>query len=325
MRISYIKRRSLVITSVVSFSLALGISLAQAYPTKPIRLIVPFPAGDATDSWARALSQKLGEKIGQTLGVENLPSPGCTIRADTTSKSVIDGHRLLLATGSTHSIGPAISSRIPYNAETNFIPIGFAASSPNVIVVPNTLLVKSMHELIDYAHKSQGEHGYASNGNGTVLRLTSELFKAPSNTFILHILYRGWALAIPDLVSDKVDLLFNSTVTDMPYTEDCKLCTLAVTSVKRSSLAPVMPPVAETLWGFESVTWFGLSGPTKLPVNLIGKISANISSPWPTEVAKSALPASVPSWLAARHWPSQPWSGWIRASGKNHDRAKTKR
>ena len=207
MRIFFIKRRSLVITSVVSFSLTLGIGLAQAYPTKPIRLIAPFPAGDATGSLARALSQKLSEKLGQTLVVENLPKAGGTVRADTASKSLTDGCRPLLATGSTQSIELAISPKIPYSAETDPTPIGSETSLPNVVVEPNTLSVKSMHKLIDYARENLGELGYAPNDNGTVVRLTTEHFKAQSDTFILRTPYRGTALAIPDLVSDKVGLL----------------------------------------------------------------------------------------------------------------------
>ena len=272
------KRRSLVWASAVSFALGPAIGLAQAYPVKPIRLIVPFPAGGATDILARALSQKLGEKIGQTVVVENRPGAGGTIGADAASKSTADGYTLLLATSSTHSIGPAINSKIPYNAETDFTPIAYVASSPNVVVVPNTLPVKTMRELIDYARKNPGKLNYASSGNGTIVHLTTEYFKAQSDTFILHIPYRGTALAIPDLVSGKVDVLFDSFVTGMPHVKDGKLRALAVTSAKRSALAPDMPTVAETLPGFESVTWFGLYGPKNLPADLVSKINTSVNA-----------------------------------------------
>ncbi len=272
------KRRSLVLASAVSFALVPAIGLAQAYPVKPIRLIVPFPAGGATDILARALSQKLGEKIGQTVVVENRPGAGGTIGADAASKSAADGYTLLLATSSTHSIGPAINPKIPYNAETDFTPIAYVASSPNVVVVPNTLPVKTMRELIDYARKNPGKLNYASSGNGTIVHLTTEYFKAQSDTFILHIPYRGTALAIPDLVSGKVDMLFDSFVTGMPHVKDGKLRALAVTSAKRSALAPDMPTVAETLPGFESVTWFGLYGPKNLPADLVSKINTSVNA-----------------------------------------------
>ena len=253
-------------------------ALAQGYPNKPIRLIVPFPAGGATDILARALSQKLSEKIGQTVVVENRPGAGGTIGADIASKSAADGYTLLLATSSTHSIGPAINPKIPYKAETDFTPVAYVASSPNIVVVPNTLPVKSMREFIDYARKNPGKLNYASSGNGTIVHLTTEYFKAQSDTFILHIPYRGTALAIPDLVSGKVDVLFDSLVTGMPHVKDGKLRALAVTSAKRSALAPDMPTVSEVLPGFESVTWFGLYGPKGMPSELTAKVNQAVNA-----------------------------------------------
>ena len=227
---------------------------------------------------ARALSQKLGEKIGQTVVVDNRPGAGGTIGADAASKAAADGYTLLLATSSTHSIGPAINPKIPYNAETDFTPIAYVASSPNLVVVPTTLPVKTMRELIDYARKNPGKLNYASSGNGTIVHLTTEYFKAQSDTFILHIPYRGTALAIPDLVSGKVDLLFDSFVTGMPHVKDGKLRALAVTSAKRTALAPDIPTVSEVLPGFESVTWFGVYGPKGLPQDLTMKVNQAINA-----------------------------------------------
>lgn len=252
--------------------------MAQNYPFKPIRMIVPFPAGGATDILARALSQKLGEKIGQTVVVENRPGAGGTIGADAASKSAPDGYTLLLATSSTHSIGPAINPRIPYNAETDFTPIAYVASSPNVVLVPNTSPAKAMGEFIDHARKNPGRLNYASSGNGTIIHLTSEYFKAQSGTFILHIPYRGTALAMPDLISGKIDVLFDSFVTGMPHVKDGKLRALAVTSLKRTALAPDLPAVAETLPGFESVTWFGVYGPKGMPPDLVGKVNQAVNA-----------------------------------------------
>ena len=274
------KRRTLTLTTTALLIAALAplSALAQAYPNKPIRLIVPFPAGGATDILARALSQKLGEKIGQTVVVENRPGAGGTIGADAASKSIADGYTLLLATSSTHSIGPATNPKIPYNAETDFTPISYVASSPNVVVVPNTLPVKTMREFIDYARKNPGKLNYASSGNGTIVHLTTEYFKAESGTFILHIPYRGTALAIPDLVSGKVDVLFDSFVTGMPHVRDGKLRALAVTTAKRSALAPDMPTVSEVLPGFESVTWFGLYGPKGMAAELTARVNQAVNA-----------------------------------------------
>ena len=247
------------------------------YPVKPIRLIVPFPAGGATDILARALSQKLGEKIGQTVVVDNRPGAGGTIGADAAAKAAPDGYTLLLATSSTHSIGPAINPKIPYNAEADFTPIAPVASSPNIVLVPNSSPSTSMGDFIAHARKNPGRLNYASSGNGTIVHLTTEYFKSQSDTFILHIPYRGTALAMPDLISGKIDVLFDSLVTGMPHVKDGKLRALAVTSPKRTALAPDLPAVAETLPGFESVTWFGLYGPRAMPSEVVGKINQAVN------------------------------------------------
>ncbi len=255
-----------------------GAAWAQPYPQKPIRMIVPFPAGGATDILARALSQKLGEKIGQAVIVDNRPGAGGTIGADAAARSPADGYTLLLATSSTHSIGPAINPKIPYNADADFTPVAYVASSPNIVLVPNSSTSKTMREFIDHARKNPGRLNYASSGDGTIVHLTTEYFKAESGTFILHIPYRGTALAMPDLISGKVDVLFDSLVTGMPHVKDGKLRALGVTSLKRTALAPDLPAVAETLPGFESVTWFGVYGPKGLPADLVGKVNQAVNS-----------------------------------------------
>ncbi|MGH8856721.1 MAG: Bug family tripartite tricarboxylate transporter substrate binding protein [Polaromonas sp.] len=269
------KRRNLLLAAAAVASPAV---LAQSYPARPVKLVVPFPAGGATDILARALSQRLGEKIGQAVIVDNRPGAGGTIGADAASKAPADGYTLLLATSSTHSIGPAINPKIPYNADTDFTPIAYVASSPNIVLVPNSSPSRTMREFIDHAKKSPGRLNYASSGNGTIVHLTTEYFKAQSGTFILHIPYRGTALAMPDLISGKVDVLFDSLVTGLPHVKDGKLRALAVTSPQRTALAPDLPAVAETLPGFESVTWFGLYGPKGLPADLADKVNQAVNS-----------------------------------------------
>ena len=280
------KRKHLIFSVVALAAVFIDSALAQStatnagasYPARPIRMIVPFPAGGATDILARALSQKLGEKIGQPVIVDNRPGAGGTIGADAASKAAADGYTLLLATSSTHSIGPAINPKIPYSAEADFTPIGYVASSPNILLVPNSSPAKTIREFIDYARKNPGRLNYASSGNGTIVHLTTEYFKAQSDTFILHIPYRGTALAMPDLISGKLDVLFDSFVTGMPHVRDGKLRALAVTSLKRTALAPGLPAVSETLPGFESDTWFGLYGPREMPAELTGKINQALNA-----------------------------------------------
>ncbi len=261
--------------------LALGLSLsvsAQTWPARPLRLVVPFPAGGATDILARALSQELSKKLGQSIVVDNKPGAGGTIGALAGAQAAPDGYTLLLTTSSTHSIGPAINPRIPYNAESDFTPIVYVASSPQVILVPLSSPAKNLREFIDHARKNPGRLNYASSGNGTISNLSTENFKAQSGTFLVHIPYRGTGLSIADLISGKVDVLFDSIVSGMPHVRDGKLRALAVTSPKRSALVPELPAVSEVLPGFESVTWFGVFGPRGLPPEIVVRVNQAVNA-----------------------------------------------
>jgi tripartite-type tricarboxylate transporter receptor subunit TctC len=210
--------------------------------------------------------------------VENRPGAGGTIGADAAAKAAPDGYTLLLATSSTHSIGPSINPRIPYNVETDFTPIANVATSPNIVLVPNSSPAKTMREFIDYARKNPGRLNYASSGNGTISNLSTEYFKAESATFLVHIPYRGTGLAISDLVSGKIDVLFDSLVTGLPHVKDGKLRALAVTSLERTALAPGMPAVSEALPGYESTTWFGMYGPRGLPPDITAKVNQAVNA-----------------------------------------------
>ncbi|VTU40101.1 Argininosuccinate lyase [Variovorax sp. PBS-H4] len=246
----------------------------QAYPNKPIRLVVPFPAGGATDLFARTLSQKMGEKLGTTLVIDNKPGAGGAIGSDLAAKAPADGYTLLLATTSTHSIGPAINPKLPYDAVRDFAPIAHVGDAPSIMLVPNSSPAKTVREWIDYAKKNPGKLNYASSGNGTIVQLTAELFKSQAGVFVTHIPYKGTALAIPDLISGKVDVLFDALPTGMPHVRDGRLRALGVTSLKRSPLAPELPAIADVLPGFESNTWFGLYGPKGLPADLVARVNA---------------------------------------------------
>ena len=246
---------------------------APHYPTKPVRLIVPFPAGGATDLFARTLSQKLGEKLGQSLVVENRPGAGGTLGSDLAAKASPDGYTLLLATSSTHSIGPNLNPRMPYDAVKDFTPISQVGNAPSIMLVPNSSPAKTVKEWIEYAKKNPGRLNYASSGNGTIVQLTAELFKAQADLFVVHIPYKGTALAIPDLVSGKVDVLFDSLPTGLPHVRDGRLRALGVTTLKATPLAPGVPPIADVLPGYESNTWFGLFGPKGLPADVVSRVN----------------------------------------------------
>jgi tripartite-type tricarboxylate transporter receptor subunit TctC len=246
---------------------------AGSYPTKPIRLVVPFPAGGATDIFARTLSQKLGEKIGSAVVVENRPGAGGTLGSDLVAKSSADGYTLLLATSSTHSIGPNLNPRMPYDAVRDFTPIGQVGNAPSIMLVPNSSPAKTIQEWIEFAKKNPGKLNYASSGNGTIVQLTAELFKSHAGLFVVHIPYKGTALAMPDLISGKVDVLFDSLPTGLPHVKDGRLRALGVTSAQRTNMAPGLPAIAEVLPGYESTTWFGLFGPQGMRPEIVARVN----------------------------------------------------
>ena len=243
------------------------------YPTKPIRLLVPFPAGGATDIFARTLSQKLAEKIGAAVVVENKPGAGGTLGSDLVAKSVPDGYTILLATSSTHSIGPNLNPKMPYDAVRDFTPIGQVGNAPSIMLVPNSSPAKTIQEWIELAKKNPGRLNYASSGNGTIVQLTAELFKSQAGLFVVHIPYKGTALAMPDLISGKVDVLFDSLPTGLPHVKDGRLRALGVTSAQRTSMAPGLPAISEVLPGYESTTWFGLFGPQGMRPELVSRVN----------------------------------------------------
>jgi tripartite-type tricarboxylate transporter receptor subunit TctC len=238
---------------------------------------VPFPAGGATDIFARAVSQKLGERLGTTIGVDNKPGAGGTIGSDLAAKAQPDGYTLLLATSSTHSIGPSFGGKLPYDAVADFTPISHVGNAPSIMLVPNTSPAKTVKEWIDYARKNPGKLNYASSGNGTIVHLTAEYFKAQTGLFLVHIPYRGTALAIPDLVSGKLDVLFDSLPSGLPHVKEGRLRALGITSLKRSPLLPDLPAISETVPGYESVTWFGLYGPKGMAPELVSRINAALN------------------------------------------------
>ncbi len=270
------KRRFLVQVALACLSFggaASSWAQSPAYPSKPIRLVVPFPAGGATDIFARTLSQKLAEKIGASIVVDNKPGAGGTLGSDLVAKAVADGYTLLLATSSTHSIGPNLNPKMPYDAVRDFTPIAQVGYAPSIMLVPNSSPAHTVQEWIDYARKNPGRLNYASSGNGTIVQLTAELFKAQAGVFVVHIPYKGTALAMPDLISGKVDVLFDSLPTGLPHVRDGRLRALGVTTAQRTPLAPGVPPIAEVLPGYESTTWFGLFGPQGLRPELVSRIN----------------------------------------------------
>jgi tripartite-type tricarboxylate transporter receptor subunit TctC len=197
-----------------------AIALAQGYPNKPVRLIVPFPPAGATDILSRELARHLSDRLKQPVVVENRPGAGGTIGSDLVAKSAPDGYTIQMATSSTHSIGPNLNPKIPYNAATDFTPIAHVADSANVLVIAPNIKAANVTELIAVLKATPGGYNYGSSGNGTIVHLTGELFKSMTGTYIVHIPYRGTALVIPDMMTGQIHILFDNIASAMPHLKD---------------------------------------------------------------------------------------------------------
>jgi tripartite-type tricarboxylate transporter receptor subunit TctC len=256
------------------------------YPNKPVRIVVPFPAGGPTDVVTRSLADKLGNQLGQPVVVENRPGAGGAIGADFVAKSAPDGYTLVMATTSTHSIGPYLA-KVPYDPEKDFTPIVWVGNATNILVVNNQLGVSSVKELIELAKKDPGKLNYATSGIGTVVHLTSEHFASMAGIKLTHVPYKGVQLSIPDLISGQVAILFDNIMTAQPHIKAGKVRALAISSPQRSPLVPDVPTVAESgLPGFESVTWFGLLAPANAPRAVVERINAEVNRALQTQEVK---------------------------------------
>ncbi|MEX8193012.1 Bug family tripartite tricarboxylate transporter substrate binding protein [Comamonas guangdongensis] len=244
------------------------------WPSRPVRVIVPFPASGATDLVARVIAQRVSQELGQQLVIDNRPGAGGTIGAAEAAKAAADGYTLLFTTSSTHAISPHLMPRLAYKAEKDFSPIAHTADAASVLLITPSLPVKSVQELIAYAKANPGKLNYATSGNGTIVHLNTAAFAAQAGIQLTHVPYKGTAQSITDLAAGQVHLLFDSIPTGMPHVASGRLRALAVTGDKRSTLAPNLPTVAESgLPGYSSVTWFGVYGPAGMKPELVGKIN----------------------------------------------------
>jgi tripartite-type tricarboxylate transporter receptor subunit TctC len=248
-------------------------SMAQAYPSKPIKLIIPFPAGGATDIVGRVVAQQLGVELGQTVVVDNRAGAAGVIGSESVARAAPDGYTILLSTSSTHTIGPILNPKIPYSPIKDFTPIMYLAASPQVVVVPLSSPAKTMPELIDYIKKNPGKLNFGSAGTGGIPHLSTERFLAMTGTKMTHVPYKGTALAMPDLMAGRLDLMFDSISVSLPHIRDGKVRALAVTSPKPSSVAPDIPTLSQFVPGYESLTWFGVFGPAGLPPAIQDKLN----------------------------------------------------
>lgn len=264
-------RRALLDTALACTS---GLALAQAYPSKPLRLVVTFPSGGAPDILARLFADKA--QLGQPIVVDNKPGAGGNLGAADVAKAAPDGHTLVVGTVGTHAINGALYSKMPYDMVKDFTPVGHIASAPNLLVVTNSLPVKSVTELISYMKANPNKLSFGSPGIGTSVHVSGELFKSLTGTTMTHVPYKGRQFAIPDLVGGQIQVMFDNMPSALPMAKEGKIRALAVTTEKRSPAANDIPTVAETVPGFEATTWFAMFAPAGTPKEVVAKVNAEM-------------------------------------------------
>jgi tripartite-type tricarboxylate transporter receptor subunit TctC len=251
---------------------------ADNYPSKPIKLVVPYPAGGTADILARVIGQQLWSRLGQPVVVENRPGAGTAIGAEAVAKAEPDGYTLLMGTVSSHAMNPSIT-RVDYDPIKDFTPVAGVASVPFVLVVSPSTPAQSVGELIALAKSKPGEINYASAGNGTSNHLAGELFRSMAGIDIVHVPYRGSAPALSDVIAGHVQMMFDLAATALPQVRAKTVRALGIASRARSPLAPDLPTIAEAgLPGFEASAWFGIFGPAGLPSAVADKLRTEIDA-----------------------------------------------
>lgn len=306
------------------------------FPTKPIRIIVPFAAAGTTDILARAVAGELQKNNGWNVIVENKPGAGGNIGAEYVAKSPADGYTLLMGTVGTHGINQALyakSGGLPYDPIKDFEPVTLVAPVPNVLVLNPAFAKKNnintVNDFIEFAKKNPGKINVASSGNGTSIHMSAELFKSSSNTFMLHLPYKGSGPALVDLMAGNVDAMFDNLPSSINFIRSGKLKALAVTSAKRSPALPDVPTIAEAtnMKNFEASSWFGLLAPAKTPKPIVNQIRNEVAkalnSPAVKEklLAQGAEPSGMPSeqfaaFIASEHIK---WAKVVKESGATVD------
>ena len=263
----------LLVTSLGIFAATIG--HAQTYPTKPIKIVLGFPPGGATDILARDFAARLGDELKQQVIIENKPGAGGTIGADLVAKALADGYTLTIGTSSNHAIAPSLYKKLPYDPVKDFAPITMLAVSQNVVVINPQIPAGNIKELVAYAKANPAKMNFGSSGNGTISHLTGEMFNTLNATQITHIPYKGSAFVFPDLISGQISVMFDSTISIAPLLKSGKVKALAVTGASRSRIMPELPTVAESGYpGFESTNWFGFFAPAATPKDVVAKLHA---------------------------------------------------
>lgn len=253
-------------------------AVAQNYPVKPVRIVIPFPPASGADILARAVAAKLTERLGQQVLVDPRPGGSGIVAADVTLKAPADGHTLMVGTSSTHAISLSVRRNLPYHPVRDFMPISKIAVVPMVVTVHPSLPVKNAKQLITFARARPGEINFATAGVGTTGHLAGELFKSMANVNIVHVAYRGSPQALLETVAGQVSMAISPILTVYPHVSAGRLRALAVTTPRSSPTAPDVPPlaVAAGLPGYEATLWYGLFAPAGTPREIVNRLSGEV-------------------------------------------------
>jgi tripartite-type tricarboxylate transporter receptor subunit TctC len=262
-----------IIALVISFN-----SQAQSYPNQPIRLVIPFAAGGPSDVLARGFSQKLGESLGQPIIIDNKPGAGTNLAADFVAKSKADGYTIFLMMVGTQAINETLYKKLSYNTIKDFSPISLVASSSLMLVANPSVPVKNVSDLIAYSKANPGKINFGSSGTGTPLHLGGELFNVQAGTTLNHVPYKGAAPALTDVLGGQIQTAMVGTPAALPFVKTGKLTAIGVTSLKRSSNAPEIPAIAETLPKFEVELVYAMVAPAGTPKDIIIKLNSQLVS-----------------------------------------------
>ncbi len=329
-------RRAFIATSLVAITALPGLANAQtAWPTKPVKIIVPFAPGGTTDILARAMAPELSKAFGQQFIVENRAGAGGNVGAELVAKSAPDGYTLLMATVGTHGINKALYDKLPYDPVKDFVPVTLVAGVPNVMVVNTDKArannINTVADFIAYAKRNPGRLNMASSGNGTSIHLSGELFKTMTGTFMTHIPYRGSGPALLDLVGGTMDVMFDNLPSSLPQIKAGKLKALAVTSTQRSGALPDVPTVEQAggaaLKGYDASSWFGLVAPAGTPADVVNRIQQEAAKSLGTPAIKEKLLAqgAIPGGNTPQEFAKMidaeitKWAKVVKASGARVD------
>ena len=273
----YLARSCLVLIGCVFTTLPIAAGAADAYPAKPIRLIVPFPPGGLSDGLARIIGQNLAQEWGQQIVVDNRPGAGTTLAADLAAKSAADGYTLFFQDITTHGINGGLYRKLPYDSLNDFAPVAMVSASPLILSVHPSLPAKSVAEFVALAKSKPGEINYGSSGNGTILHLAGETFKQLAGVNLVHVPYKGSPPAVTATLAGEVAVTFATTGSVLPHVRSGKVRALAVTTAARSALLPDLPPIADTLPGYDIILYQGILAPAKTPRAIIVRLNHEIN------------------------------------------------